>query len=71
MVDPMVVPVGLRHMATDMFNTTQADIFAEFNKATLTVHTGGTNKPITFDSFVDAVALLDLETSKVWRFSHL
>jgi len=61
MVDPMVVPVGLRHMATDMFNTTQADIFAEFNKATLTVHTGGTNKPITFDSFVDAVALLDLE----------
>jgi hypothetical protein len=61
MVDPMVVPVGLGHMATDMFNTTQADIFAEFNKATLTVHTGGTNKPITFDSFVDAVALLDLE----------
>ena len=61
MVDPMVVPVGLRHMATDMFNTVQDDIFTEFNKATLTVHTGGTNKPITFDSFVDAVALLDLE----------
>lgn len=61
MVDPMVVPVGLRHMATDMFNTVQADIFEEFNKATLTVHTGGTNKPITFDSFVDAVALLNLE----------
>jgi hypothetical protein len=61
MVDPMVVPVGLGHMATDMFNTIQADIFAEFNKATLTVHTGGTNKPITFDSFVDAVALLNLE----------
>ena len=61
MVDPMVVPVGLRHMATDMFNTIQADIFEEFNKATLTVHTGGANKPITFDSFVDAVALLDLE----------
>ena len=61
MVDPMVVPVGLGHMVTDMFNTTQADIFAEFNKATLTVHTGGTNKPITFDSFVDAVALLNLE----------
>lgn len=61
MVDPMVVPVGLRHMATDMFNTVQADIFAEFNKATLRVYTGGTNKPITFDSFVDAVALLNLE----------
>ena len=61
MVDPMVVPVGLRHMATDMFNTVQADIFEEFNKATLRVYTGAANKPITFDSFVDAVALLDLE----------
>ncbi len=61
MVDPMVVPVGLGHMATDMFNTTQADIFAEFNKATLRVYTGAANKPIGFDSFVDAVALLNLE----------
>ena len=61
MKDPMVVQVGLRHMATDMFNTVQADIFAEFNKATLAIYTGGDNKPITFDSFVDAVALLDLE----------
>lgn len=61
MKDPMVVPVGLRHMATDMFNTTQADIFAEFNKATLRVYTGAANKPIGFDSFVDAVALLNLE----------
>ena len=61
MKDPMVVQVGLRHMATDMFNTVQADIFAEFNKATLRVYTGGANKPINFDSFVDAVALLNLE----------
>jgi hypothetical protein len=61
MVDPMVVPVGLRHMATDMFNTVQADIFAEFNKASLRVYTGAANKPINFDSFVDAVALLNLE----------
>jgi hypothetical protein len=61
MVDPMVVPVGLRHMATDMFNTVQADIFEEFNKATLRVYTGAANRPITFDSFVDAVALLNLE----------
>lgn len=61
MVDPMVVPVGLRHMATDMFNTVQADIFAEFNKASLRVYTGAANKPISFDSFVDAVALLNLE----------
>jgi len=61
MKDPTVVDVGLRHMATDMFNTVQADIFAEFNKATLRVSTGAANKPIGFDSFVDAVALLDLE----------
>jgi len=61
MKDPKVVEVGLRHMATDMFNTIQADIFAEFNKATLAVYTGADNKPIDFDSFVDAVALLELE----------
>jgi hydrogenase maturation factor len=61
MKDPMVVQVGLRHMATDMFNTIQADIFAEFNEATHAIYTGGDNKPIGFDSFVDAVALLNLE----------
>lgn len=61
MKDPMVVPVGLRHMATDMFNTVQADVFEEFNKASLRVYTGAANQPITFDSFVDAVALLNLE----------
>jgi hypothetical protein len=61
MKDPMVVQVGLRHMATDMFNTIQADIFAEFNKATSAIYTGGANTPIGFDSFVDAVALLNLE----------
>jgi len=61
MKDPTVVDVGLRHMATDMFNTIQADIFAEFNKATLAIYTGAANKPIGFDSFVDAVALLELE----------
>ena len=61
MKDPMVVQVGLKHMATDMFNTVNADIFAEFNKAILRVYTGAANKPIDFDSFVDAVALLELE----------
>ena len=61
MKDPMVVQVGLRHMATDMFNTIQADIFEEFKKATRAVYTSADNKPIGFDSFVDAVALLNLE----------
>lgn len=61
MKDPMVVPVGLKHMATDMFNTVNGEIFAEFNKATLAVYTGATTTAIDFGTFADAVALLDLE----------
>ncbi len=57
MTDPMVVTTGTRHMATDMFNTVNADIFAEFGKATLEV-------PVTalgFDAFADAGAVLNVE----------
>lgn len=57
MIDPMLVPVGTRHMGTDLFNTVNAEIFAEFNKATLTV----TSTKFDFDSFVDAQAKLNLE----------
>lgn len=57
MTDPMLVPVGTRHMGTDMFNTANADIFAEFNKATLTV----TTPKIDFGAFADAVAKLNIE----------
>ena len=57
MTDPNLVPVGVRHMGTDMFNTVNADIFAEFNKATLTVPASAFN----FDAFVDAQAKLNLE----------
>ena len=57
MTDPMLVPVGTRHMGTDMFNTVNADIFAEFNKATITTN------PTSFDfaAFVDAKTALNLE----------
>jgi hypothetical protein len=57
MTDPMLVPVGVRHMGTDMYNHVNADIFAEFQKATLTHPTA------TFDfaAFVDAQAKLNLE----------
>lgn len=57
MTDPMLVPVGTRHMGTDLYNTVNADIFAEFNKATLTT------APTAFDfaAFVDAQAKLGLE----------
>lgn len=57
MTDPMLVPVGMKHAGTDMFNTVNADIFAEFIKASLVV--SGTT--FGFDIFVDAVAKLNLE----------
>ncbi len=69
MTDPMVVQTGLRHMAVDMFNTVNADVFAEFNKATLTV-------PATafdFGAFVDAGALMNsekLEGMNLFAFVH-
>ena len=58
MTDPLVVTTGVRHMATDMFNTVNADIFAEFNKATQTVALSGTDY---FGAFVDASAELNVE----------
>lgn len=57
MIDPMLVPVGTRHMGTDMFNRVNADIFAEFQKATLAV----TASAFNFDAFVDAMAKLNTE----------
>ena len=57
MADPMIVTTGTKHMGTDLFNTANADVFAEFNKATLSV------SATTFDfgAFVDAQAKLNLE----------
>ena len=57
MTDPMLVPVGMKHAGTDMFNTIQKDIYTEFAKTGLEV-------PVTafdFDAFVDASAALNLE----------
>lgn len=57
MTDPMLVPVGTRHMGTDMFNTVNSDIYAEFAKATRIL-------PVTafdFAAFVDAQSMLNLE----------
>jgi hypothetical protein len=58
MTDPMVVTTGMRHMATDMFNHVNADVFAEFNKATLEVALSGSDY---FGAFVDASAVLNVE----------
>ena len=57
MTDPLIVTTGVRHMATDMFNTVNAEIFAEFAKATQTITTSALN----FDAFADAGAILNVE----------
>lgn len=55
--DPKVVETGLNHAAVDMVNTIQADVYAEYAKATLAVN----NATFSFDNFVDAVALMEIE----------
>lgn len=69
MRDPLVVDTGVRHMTTDMFNHTQADIFAEFNKTENIIEA-----PVfDFGAFVDAVATLpgeDQEEREVFAFVH-
>lgn len=70
MRDPLVVDTGVRHMTTDMFNTTQGDIYAEFKKANQTVTLSGTDY---FGAFVDAVAMLPGEAQEnleVFAFVH-
>lgn len=57
MADPMVVDTGMRHAGVDLFNHVNADIFAEFNKATLTHEASAPD----FACFVDAAAKLNVE----------
>ena len=57
MTDPMLVPVGMKHAGTDMFNTVQADIYGEFAKTGIVVNA----TTFDFDAFVDASAALNLE----------
>ena len=57
MTDPMLVPVGMKHIGTDMYNTVQADIYGEFAKTGIEVKAAAFN----FDAFVDASAALNLE----------
>lgn len=70
MKDPMLVETGVRHMSTDMFNHTQADIYGEFAKTTQEVELSGTDY---FAAFVDAVAMLpgeNQEDREVFAFVH-
>lgn len=60
MKDDNLVPVGMKHAGTDMFNTVNADIYAELKKTRLAVPAGA----LGFDSFVDAIAALDVENDE-------
>lgn len=57
MTDPMVVQTGLRHAAVDMFNTVNADVLAEYAKATQVVNVSN----FDFAAFADAVGALNVE----------
>ena len=57
MTDPMLVPTGMKHAGTDMFNTVQGDIYGEFAKTGIEVPVSA----FDFDAFVDASAALNLE----------
>ena len=69
MTDPMIVPVGMKHAGTDMFNTVNADIYGEYKKATLST----TPSAFDFAAFVDAQAKLgieNLEGIQMFGFVH-
>ena len=57
MTDPMLVPVGMKHIGTDMYNTIQKDIYTEFSKTGILVNASAPD----FSAFVDASAALNLE----------
>jgi len=57
MEDPMLVPVGMRHAGTDLFNTTNADIYGEYKKTTLVT----VGDKFDFAIFANAQAMLNLE----------
>jgi hypothetical protein len=69
MTDNMLVPVGMKHIGTDMWNTVQADIFTEFNKTGIEVP----GAAYGYDAFVDASAALNrenIEGMEIFAFVH-
>lgn len=57
MTDSMLIPVGMKHAGTDMFNTVNGDIYDEFAKATRVLPVSA----LDFAAFVDAQSMLNLE----------
>lgn len=58
MKDPYVGLVIARHAGTDLFNTMNADVLAEFDKAVQTINLVDDENGVYFDAFVDAQALI-------------
>jgi len=58
MKDPMLVPTGLQYMGVNMFNTVNADVYAELANTTLSVELGASG---FFGAFADAVAKMNIE----------
>ncbi len=57
MTDPMLIPVGMKHAGTDMFNTVNGDVYAEFAKARRILLA----PKFDFGAFADAQSMLKLE----------
>lgn len=64
MKDPNLVPVGMKRVGSDLFNTVNGDIYAEFLKTTQEVEVSAYN----FDAFVDARAQIIIENLKMEIF---
>ena len=69
MADDMLVPTGMKHAGTDMYNTINADVMAEFKKTGIEVPVSA----FDFDAFVDASAALNVENVeglRIFAFVH-
>lgn len=59
MTDPMLVPVGMRHAATDMFNTVNTDVYTELGKCSMEIKATAWD----FGVFVDGQAKMNFEAA--------
>ena len=69
MTDPMLVPTGVRHMGTDMFNHINDDIFSAFQNGDEDIEVAA----FDFAAFVDGQALLGIENLEgvtIFGFVH-
>lgn len=57
MTDDMIVPTGIRRMASGMFNRVDADFMTELKKASMSIEVATWN----VDLFADAVGMLDVK----------